>query len=197
MELKELLGEAYKSDMSLDEINKALAGKTFINEGVLENYVAKEEYEKLKKRADEASSEASDFKKKYRATLTDKEQLEVAQKEADSELQKKYEELLTKTKISEYKANYMAVGYDEKLANETANAMVNGDMETVFKNQGLFANNIEKSVKDKLLKETPAPRGGDSNGKELSVKDFRSMGVKELTELKANDPETFEKLAGQ
>ena len=118
MELKELLGEAYKSDMSLDEINKALAGKTFINEGALENYVAKEEYEKLKKRADEASSEASDFKKKYRATLTDKEQLEVAQKEADSELQKKYEELLTKTKISEYKANYMAVGYDEKLANK-------------------------------------------------------------------------------
>ena len=52
------------------------------------------------------------------------------------------------------------MGYEESLAKATAEALVAGDMETVFENQKSFAQSREKALRAEILKSTPRPTGG-------------------------------------
>ena len=99
--------------MTFEEIQEALADLP-----EPDSVVDKEEYDKMKKLKDEASKEASSWKKKYNSTLSEKEQLQIAQNEANEELQNNYDALLRKTTIAERKAELVELGYDTKLAQE-------------------------------------------------------------------------------
>ncbi|MCB5495992.1 hypothetical protein, partial [Mediterraneibacter gnavus] len=91
------------------------------------------------------------------STLSEKEQLEIAQNEANEELQNNYDALLRKTTIAERKTELVELGYDTKLAQETAEAMVDGDFTTVIANQSKFAESVKKNTTDELLKNTKTP----------------------------------------
>ena len=52
------------------------------------------------------------------------------------------------------------MGYEEGMAKATAEALVSGDMETVFDNQKSFAASREKALRAEILKSTPRPAGG-------------------------------------
>lgn len=55
------------------------------------------------------------------------------------------------------------MGYEEKLADATAEAMADGDTEKVFANQKKHLENVEKKVRAEALKDTPKPTpDGDS-----------------------------------
>ena len=116
MDIKDLLGESYKDGMTMDELTEALKNVQMPKD-------QSEEIENLKKRISEVNSEAADWKNKYRNTLDEatkkaQEAEEKAQKDAEllAQLQKE-------KAISGYKASYLAMGYDEALATDTANAL--------------------------------------------------------------------------
>ena len=160
MDLKKYLGKKYKEGMTFEEIQQALADLP-----EPDSVVDKEEYDKIKKLKDEASKEASSWKKKYNSTLSEKEQLEIAQNEANEELQNNYDALLRKTTIAERKAELVELGYDAKLAQETAEAMADGDFSKVIANQSKFAESVKKNTTDELLKNTKTPEGGSGKRK--------------------------------
>ena len=74
MELKELLGDKYSEDMSLDDINAALAEVKLPKDN-------SNELAKMKKAIDEATKDASEWKKKYRDTLSENEKKEAEEAE--------------------------------------------------------------------------------------------------------------------
>ncbi|MCM1364651.1 MAG: hypothetical protein NC122_05045 [Faecalibacterium sp.] len=162
------------SDMTVEEKIAALENFEY------EDNLA--EVQKYKNAASKANSEAAEFKRKHEQLLSEEEK---ARLEKETEFQQMSEELETLRKektVSAYKAKYLAMGYDEKLAEETANAMVDGDTDKVFANQQKFLESHDKSMQVERLKNTARPPAGGA-GKALSKEEI--MKIKDATERQA------------
>lgn len=109
---------------------------------------------------DKAASEASAWKKKHNELLSEDERKKQEQADSLAQMQTELEELRTSKKISEYKAKFVAQGYDEALAEDTAKAMADGNSEKVFANNQKFLDDYAKKVKADALKKTPRPTPG-------------------------------------
>lgn len=123
---------------------------------------------------DAKASEAANLTKQLRTKMTDEEAAKVAEAAARKELEDKYNELLKRTTISDYKAKYLAMGYDEKLAADTATALADGNFDKVFANSEKFKTEMEKKIKADILKDTPRP-GTDNGGKAMTVDDISKI----------------------
>ena len=97
--------------------------------------------------------------------------------------------------LSDKKAKLIAMGYDEKLADSTAVAMVDGDMDTVMANQAKFNESREKAIQAELMKKTPRPAAGSegTDGMDYAkkIEEAQASGnltaVAYYTRLKAQD----------
>ena len=63
-----------------------------------------------------------------------------------SSMEEELNSLRTDKQISEYKAKFIAQGYEEKLAEDTAKAMAEGDTAKVFANQSKFLEEYGKKI---------------------------------------------------
>ena len=176
MELKELLGDAYKDGMTMDEVNEALKSVEMPKD-------QSAEIEKLKETISKSNSEAKEWKDKYRATLDDATK---KQQEAEEEAKKNAERLAQLEKeraIAGYKASYLAMGYDEELAADTANALFDGDNAKLFENQKKHMEAVEKKAREDALRGSGRPGG---SGTDKSGDDSVAMKmVKQIGEQRA------------
>lgn len=113
---------------------------------------------------DKKASEAAGYSKELKARMTADEQKEAERAAKESERDALLESLKRDKSISERKAKYLAFGYDEKLASETASAFADGDMETVDKNHALHIENVRKSERAASLAGDPKPPAGSAPG---------------------------------
>ena len=104
-------------------------------------------------------------------------------------------ELKNEKALSDHKSKLVAIGYDEKLAAETAKALVDGDMDKVFENQKKFALDKEKAIKKDLLKNTPEPPSGGGSDK-ITKDQFDKMSYRQRTELYNTDKDLYKELTG-
>lgn len=109
---------------------------------------------------DKAASEAASYKKQLREKMTAEEEKAEREAEERAALQARVEELERERTIHGYISSYLAMGYEESLAKSTAEALVSGDMETVFENQKSYAQTREKALRAEILKSTPRPAAG-------------------------------------
>ena len=119
------------------------------------------EMERLKNANSKANSEAAEWKRKHNALLTEDEKKKQEDADALANMQKELEALRTDKTVSEYKAKFIAQGYSEDLATDTAKALASGDTAKVFANQQKFLEDYAKTVKADALKKTPKPPAGD------------------------------------
>lgn len=84
-----------------------------------------------------------------------------------SDLETRLAELERKDKISTTKDKYIANGFSVELAQATAEAFVDGDMDVVLENLTKHATDVATAAKDKALHSTPKPpaSGGSDYGK--------------------------------
>ena len=141
----------------------------------LSKYVTKEVFDKK-------ASEAASLSKQLKERMTDDEQKKAAEAEEKANLLKKVEELERKDKISNYTAQYLGMGYSKELAEDTAKAMAEGDMEKVFANGIKHKEALEKKIKEDLINGTPKPKG--SGGGKDDDKDSAVEKAKELAKAK-------------
>lgn len=116
--------------------------------------IAKSQFDKL-------ASELAAAKKQLRSKMTEDEQKEaerVAQQEA---IQQELEALRRDKALSTYKASYLSLGFDEQLSADTAEGMVDGDMERVFANMRKANEAMRKALQAEFLKNTPVPPAGN------------------------------------
>lgn len=151
--------------------------------------------EKLKAALDKATSEAASYKKQLREKQTDEEAKATKDAEERAALLARVEELEREKTVGTYTNAYLALGYDEKTAKATAEALAKGDMTTVFANQKTINDNREKALRAELLKETPPPAGGGAdNG--MTLDKFRKMSPQERHEFSVANPEQYKTLYG-
>lgn len=120
------------------------------------------ELERYKNAASKANSEAAEWKKKHNALLSEEEQKKQASEEELNSLRQKVEDMEKEKLISGHKARFLALGYDETLADETAQAMANGETDKVFANQKKFLESHDKAYKAQLMGQTSTPPAGSS-----------------------------------
>lgn len=159
------------AEMSLDDKLKALEAFEYEDNAA--------ELEKQKAAVSKANSEAAAWKKKHNELLSEDEQQKQQQAEDIAAMQKELDELRRDKTVSQFTAKFIAQGYDEKLAADTAKAMADGDTDKVFANQQTFLEAYAKQVKASAIQGTPKPAAGaGSNGADFSKKaaDAQSTG---------------------
>ena len=140
--------------------------------------------------ADKAASEAASYKKQLREKQTD-EEAKAAQEAADrAALIERAEKAETALAVSNYVAAYVSMGYDEKLAKSTAEAMVKGDTDTVLKNQKAHLESREKALRTELLMQTPPPAAGGSDTA-MKKEEFAKLSLPEKQKFATENPEIY------
>jgi hypothetical protein len=144
---------------------------------------------------DKTASDLAKAKQTIKDHMTEDEAKATEAAEKHAALMEELETLKAEKVVSGYVASYLAMGYEEKLAKSTAEALAKGDMTTVFKNQKTHADAREKALRTELLKQTPPPAAGTGDAK-LTKEDTRKMTLAELTEFAKEHPDIFKEFYG-
>lgn len=142
-----------------------------------------EEIDRLKNAVSKSNSEAAERKKKQSEQETELTQL-----------RSKVEEMEKREKVADHKARFLAMGYDEALAQATAQAMVDGDTDKVFANQKKFLADHDKTLKAEMLKGTPKPDGAPGGSEGMTLEKLRKMSPAERYDYAAKNPEEYKNL---
>lgn len=144
---------------------------------------------------DKTASELANLKKTHNDLLSDDERKKAELDEEIKGLHEKVETLEKEKTVSAHKAKFIAMGYEEALATETAEAMADGNAEKVFENQQKFLEAYSKKLKADKFKDTPKPPAGDPD-KGMTLEKFRKMSAEERLDFANNHPEEYKKLYG-
>lgn len=152
------------------------------------------EIERLKNAVSKANSESAEWKRKHNALLSAEEQQKQEQAESLAAMQQELETLRKEKTVAKYTADYVKLGFDEKLAEETAKALADGDMVKVFANQSK-ANEalVKKTIADKL-KDTPRGVGGQAGGGGMTLEKLRKLSDVEYDRFVTEHPEEYKAL---
>ena len=175
------------ADMTPEEKLKALESYEMADPDY-SGYVKKEVFDKT-------ASELADSKKQLREKMSADEIKAKEDAEKQEKLQSDYDALLKKVSISENKAKLLALGYEDKLAGDTAEAMVEGNLEKVFANQKKHLEGVEKKIREDVLRNTPKPEGGNSSST-MTKEKFREMSAAERYEFSQKNPEEYKQIYG-
>ena len=185
-DLKALLGDKYKEGMTIDELMALDIEEPKVDTS---KYVSKELYDK-------AASDTANYKKQLRASMTEAEQKALADAEELKELKEKLTQLETEKTIVENSKGLVAIGYDEKTANEVATAFLNGDFAAVINAQAKFVDAQKKAVIADAVKETPRPPVGNDGGEIMTKAKLRTLSPGERYEFAKKNPEEYKKIYG-
>lgn len=109
---------------------------------------------------DRTASELAEAKKSLKAKMTEDEQKEAERAAAETAIKTELETLRKDKAVSENKARFLGLGYEAKLAEETAKALADGNIDKVFANQAIHLETVTKVAKASALANDPAPAAG-------------------------------------
>ena len=150
------------ADMTAEQKLAALEGLD-LPDADYSGYVKKDVFDKK-------AAEAANYKKQLDGKLSEEEKAKADRDQELMDLRTQVETLTKEKTISSYKAKYLADGYEEALAQSTAEALVSGDFDKVFANQKAFLEAHDKTLKAGLLDQTPNMPGGGGDKKTEDIK---------------------------
>jgi hypothetical protein len=145
--------------------------------------------------ADKYASEAAGYKKQLRERMSADEADKAKAAEDLAAVMEELELLRTEKVVTENTNKFLGLGYDEKLARETATALNKGEMDVVFKNHAKFLESREKQLRAEILRETPSPAAGVVETT-MKKSDFNKMTLAEKAKFAQENPEQFKELYG-
>lgn len=143
---------------------------------------------------DKTASDLAAAKKALKEKMSEEEAKLAKEAEERAALLARVTELENERAINNYVNSYLGIGYDEKLARSTAEALAKGDMATVFANQKNYNESREKALKAELLKATPTPAAGSTVT--ITKDDMKKMTLAEQVKFASENPEQYKELYG-
>lgn len=194
--VEEVTKDEIKDKGTQDEKREELTVEQQLQKLSEQNQNLMNEVAKLKKASDKNASEASEWKKKYNATLSAQEQASNEKAEREAEREEQFNKLLRENQVNKFVRQYMTQGYSEDLAQKAAEAMYDGDTDTFFKIQSDAVSAIVKKKEDEWIKSRPDIHAG-TGGTQITKEQFDKMSVSERTQFANKNPDAYEKLMGR
>ena len=188
MKLKDLLKDAYKEGITVEEIESALADVEIPAD-------QSAEIERLKAALTKSNSENAEWKKKHREALTEEERKAQEVAERMKQLEEQNAALLRESSVSKHKAKFLGMGYEESLASDAAVAMADGDMEKLFSYQQKHQEALEKKIRADALKGTPKPVAGKGNGT-VTRDQIAKMSMDDRIKFYQEKPDEYREIYG-
>lgn len=183
-DLKTLLGDKYTDGMTIEDILKLEVDEPQID---MSKFVSKELFDK-------SASEIANYKKQLRANMSEAEQKALADAEEKKAMQDRIAQLENEKAIAENSKGLVAIGYDDKTANEVATAFMKGDFNAVIQAQAKFVDAQKKSVIASAVKDTPPPPTDNGNGNVITKEQFKKMSLDEQMKVYNDTPELYKEL---
>lgn len=185
--LKELLGEAYKDGITVEEIETAIANKKLVDIST-GAYVSISKYQALE-------TERNDFKEKYTSTLTEQQKAE----QLALEKEKEYEAIKRENTLHKHKEKLSKTIKDENVLNEIATLYADGNLESAFEKQNAYfeaqRTEIEKKVKADLMAQNPQGNPQEGNVGTITAEQFAKMDYKARVELYNSNRDLYNQLS--
>lgn len=118
------------------------------------------EVEKLKEALSRANSQAAEFKRQLREKQTEAERAEAERAEADKAMREELETLRKEKSISDYTNRCVTLGFDGDLATETATALSDGNMDSLFDCLKRFVDATKVKLTNEALNRQPSLSAG-------------------------------------
>lgn len=192
MNLKDLLGDAYKENMTIDEVNEALANIT------TPKTVSKEQWDKTASELASSKKLVRELQEKLReleeSSMTAEEKLK-AETERTQELQRALSQKLSALKAKEI---FVTAGLSEKDYSPLLDVVVSDSEETTVNRAKAMIKVInaqkaatEAAVKAELMKNTPAPASGTVDDGKITREQFAKMTLIEKQKFAKENPELY------
>lgn len=195
MDIKGLLGDAYKEGMSVDEINAALADKEFVDSSTLPKSISKDLFDK---KVSELAKIKKDYEKLKESSMTAEEKQQKAIEDAENA---RRDYAIKSTKLDVEKI-FVESGLTHDDYDSIMDSIVSEDSEKSTALAKSFAAVIErqkaeavKSVKTEILKKAPNPPAGSGNT-DMTLTEFRKLSPQERYQFSIKNPDGYKKLYG-
>ena len=156
------------------------------------------EIAKLRQSVTNASADASEWKKKFNASedalkarMTEQERAEKERAEANAAMQTELETLRKERNIANFKAQFVSIGFDETLSQETAEAMNGGDTAKVFEGIRKFIAVHDKQMEEKAIMNNPTLPGGNSTAPVVTKEQFDAMDLDGRMKVYTEHPDLY------
>lgn len=134
------------------------------------------ELEKLKAALSRANSEAAEYKRALREKQTEKERADAERAEQEQAMREELETLRKEKRVSDYTGKCLALNMDADLAGKTANALADGNMDSVFECLKAFVDATVKRLNNEALNRQPGLSAGTPPTTNTTVdKDYEDM----------------------
>ena len=148
---------------------------------------------KLERERDKSASDAADWKRKYRATQSEKEVADAEKAEAQAAKDAEFENMKRQVQIYELTENYLKLDYPPELAKKAAIAEADNDKETRFEVQKQVNDLNAKKLLADFYKDRP-PLSAGTGDNVVTKEKFDSMSLTEKTKLYREDRAQYERL---
>ena len=154
------------------------------------------EIARLKRQADKASSEAADYKKRWKASLSEVEKASMEKAEQEAAREEEFNQLKRENAINRLEKQYMLLGFTADEATRMAAAEADNDQETKIKIMAEVDGRKKKAYEAEFLASRPDVNIGGGSGKTITKEQFDAMNPVELTALKRENPAEYNRLMG-
>jgi hypothetical protein len=152
------------------------------------------EVAKLKRQVDKASSEAAEWKKKYKASLDETEKASMEKAEAEAAKEEEINQLRRENTLNKVEKGYLALGWTGDEASRMAIAEVDGDFDNKAKIMAEVDARKKKEFETEFLKNRPELNVGLGDGRTYTKEQFDKMTPVELTKLKRENEAEYNRL---
>lgn len=152
------------------------------------------EIARLKRQVDKSSSEAAEFKKKYRESLSETEKASQEKAEAEAARQAEFDDMKRRLAINDLVSEYMDRDFPKDIAIKIATARYDNDNETVNAIEKQMDEAKRKKWEADFLKNRPEINTGSGTTQTISKEAFDKMSLMEKTKLRRENPDEYNRL---
>nr|DAW64818.1 MAG TPA: hypothetical protein [Caudoviricetes sp.] len=153
------------------------------------------EVQRLKTALTKSNSDAADWKRKHNALLSEDERRKQERDEELESLRSAVADMKREKLVSDYRAQFLSLGYDDALASDTAAALADGNIAKVFANQAAWSSGRESAVRAEMLRGQERPPVGTGTGERtVTLEDLRRMPQDERWKFSNEHPEEYAKI---
>lgn len=149
---------------------------------------------KLKRALDKSTTETSEYKKKYRESLSETEKASQEKAEAEAAKQAEFDEMKRRLAINDLVSEYMDRQFPKDIATKIANARYDGDNDTVNAIEKQMDEVKRKKWESDFLASRPELNAGTGVTQGISKEQFDKMSLIEKSKLRRENQAEYDRL---